>query len=1112
MSQRTVATVRDARRINPPKRCELYRHVLFGTDQRVPLLFAVVIVLTVATVVPTSYAEKNTDFYGDVRRLLEASGPSTPGLPASDESAFQRRVLLGAARNAAAAGDRGLARTRYETLLGGGEDLATRYEFVGLLMCWGSWSEAEGHLRSMVEAAPAEASYQETLADVLIQLQQLPEATALLQSLADRQTLSAAMAIRLGRVLAWQRDYRRAEEVISVMLDRGEPLELTERLGLAEYYVESARPRQALATLEGFPSEVANDTAFQESLLATQTRAEADLGDAARATETVNRLIALPPRDPRKRIDLADALYRSGHDRLASTVYQQLLESGQPDAKLVAKAVTAQVRLLDLPAARATLDRHASAPVSPEVAAAEANYLVVAGRHAEAARRYERLIAADPESVDLCNGYGHLWFSVGDFLRAEAEYRKSLALEPGSTKSTIFLARALVNSRQHEQAICVLRDAVIDASSREILRLPLIETLGEAGRYTEAAALCVSALGASKDEAERDQLRTELGFARLHQGDLLGACESYEAVLAGRDPFDPKATYGLYRSLRQAGQATVAQALLSRFEEGVGHDLPRRMRLADLATGDCDGTLAERLLAPLHAASPENGFVLIRLGESASLVDRRTGGRRDETYLRRLLEMEPDNTRARLGLARSLARTQQIDCSRYEYATLLAALPSHRLAAGERSRVTYGGHGVDAGVVEFTRAQVRTANAPSKRTDPLADLEQDLLSLESDAKWLKPTQPRRAIGYYRPLLELDRINEEAHFDLAQVYGSLDHTGAAANRFCRLLEVNPCHTEARIALTRAKLERSPQWWSDYTFDELTGRDGLTEITRQRVSTFARGPLGDENEFYYAGYAHEWLEGAGDNCVEADVALLGARRRAGDYTTLFADLEVADYTSGFATRPQFHAGIRHRDPNDVVWTVAGLLENLDSNRESIAQDIYRTGVEATASTAINWRWNLTAGYRGADYSDDNRSHEASLLSEYLLCYGEGRRQWRALVDLYAFDFDDPTRRGPGPDGVVGAVHPYFAPSGFTFATAGLEYKHWLSRHNFKYANHWWWSAYGGARLDSDGVGYGLGRLRSHRDHRNWLTTGVDASVVRSSVYDATSLRAFLIVRYR
>lgn len=1071
---------------------------------------AVVFAVAVAAVNPASHAENGSGFYGDVRRLLESSDSTAGTRSAPEEAVFQRRVLLGAARNAAAAGDRGLARIRYETLLESSKDLATRYEFVGLLMRWGSWSEAENHLRAMVEAAPAEASYQETLADVLIQLQQLPEATALLQSLADRQTLPAAMAIRLGRVLAWQRDYKRAEQVITALLDRGELLDLTERLGLAEYYVEARRPHQALATLAGLPSEWADDAAFQESLLATQIRAETELGEAACAT--VDRLAALPLRDPRKRLDLADALYRSGHDRLAVTVYQQLLASGQREAKLVAKTVTAQVRLLDLPAARATLARYADASASPEVAAAEADYLVVAGRHAEAARRYRILVAADPESVDLRNGYGHLWFSVGDFLRAEAEYRTSLALEPGSTKTTIFLARALVNSRQHDRAIRVLRNAAVDVRSREALRLPLIEALGEAGRYSEAAALCESTLVQSEDPTERGRLQTELGFARLQEHDVPGAAESFEGVLAGRDPFDPKATYGLYQARRRLGDPTGAESLLHAFEAGVGHDLQRRMRLADLATGDCDGRLAERLLAPLHEASPENGFILIRLGESASLVDRRTGGCRDATYFRRLIEMEPDNTRARLGLARSLARTQQIDRSRCQYGTLLSDLPSHRLAAGERSRVVYGGHGVDAGVFEFARAQGRTASAPARRTDPLADLEKDLLSLESDAKWLKPTQPRRAIGYYLPLLELDRINEEAQFDLAQVYGSLDYTGAAANRFCRLLKVNPCHTEAQIALARTRLERSPQGWSDYTFDELAGRDGLTEITRQRFSTIVRGPLGDENEFYYAGYAHEWLQGAADNRVEADVALLGARRRVHDYTTLFADVEIADYTSGFATRPQFHAGGRYRGPNDVVWTVAGLLENLDANRESIAQDIYRTGVEGTASTAINWRWNLTAGYRWADYSDDNRSHEASLLSEYLLCYGEGRRQWRALIDLYAFDFDEPTQRGPGPDGVVGAVHPYFAPSGFTLATVGLEYKHWLSCHNFKYANHWWWSAYGGARLDSDGVGYGLGRLRCQRDHRNWLTTGVDASVVRSPVYDATSLRAFLILRYR
>jgi hypothetical protein len=108
------------------------------------------------------------------------------------------------------------------------------------------------------------------------------------------------------------------------------------------------------------------------------------------------------------------------------------------------------------------------------------------------------------------------------------------------------------------------------------------------------------------------------------------------------------------------------------------------------------------------------------------------------------------------------------------------------------------------------------------------------------------------------------------------------------------------------------------------------------------------------------------------------------------------------------------------------------------------------------------------------------------------------------------DEETIPGPDPSNLAGTIHPYWAPQGFAHVSLGFEYKRWLSRYNFKYANHWWWSAYLGGRVDTDGEGYGLASLRCHRDHCNWLSTGIDGDLVQSRVYDRAGIRAYLIVR--
>ena len=1070
-----------------------------------------------------------------------------PHVPAHDDpNSIRRHVLLGAARNASAQGNVDLAQRRYkEVLKEFPSDDATRYELVGLQMRWGKWRQAEKGIRTLVAADPRNDAYQETLADILIQQQRVEEATEVLERLYRREDLSTRVAIQLGRVLAWQKHFDRAEQVIARVASRQGSMPAELRVELAKYYLESQQPRSALNLANTLKQHGVDHLGIDVVL----SRAHAELGNLDETRECIRRIDAHPNQDIRPRLDLADDFYRVDQDRLALAVYQQVLRRGHRDGVVIAKVVTTHVRLLDLPAAQAIIEEALADDSlldgNSDLLAAYANYLVVVGRYAEAERVFRTLIHDGPPSVDVFNGYGHLWFSVGDYLRAAAEYRTSLTRGPDSRKTIRFLARSLVHSRQYDRALSLLEEAAHDADDgHSELLLPRIESMAAAGMHSEALAICAEALLRVTRHKERSSLLAEAGFAQLRLGNLTAAVKQFESVLQEYDPLSPQATYGMYLALQRLGESDQAEATVARFDDDVGDDLQRRMRLADLATDDCDGELAERILLPAREASPDNVFLLIRLGEAASLKDRPCGTCRDRNYFRQALELQPDNTRALLGLARSYARSRHACQSRGTYRTLLADFPMHRLANEELSRVTYWSCGPDVGMAAYTAARRRLADGrttseatppnelssdgytpltPATETLPFpmtgaashraqsTELEQRLLSLESCAKWHKPWRPRSALCYYRPLVLEDRNNEEGYFDLGQVFGMMDYTAAAAGRLRQLLDVNPCHTEALIALRRTHLERSPQVWSDVGVLDESGRDGLTEITRTRLSTYGRYPLGDENEYLYAGYAQEWLDGGFGSDLQANVALLGAHRRIWDYTTLFVDAEIADYTEGFSTRPQLLAGVQYRDCYDVVWTLTGFVDNVDDNRESINQDIFKRGLEVSAFIPCSWRWNLTATYRWSDYSDHNESHEALLASDYLLCYGCGRHQWRGIIDGYFSSFDEPTIRSSNPLDLAGTIHPYFAPDGFAYVNAGLEYKRWLSRYTFKYANQWWWSAYAGARVDSDGVGYGVGSLRCRRDHCNWLTTGIDASFVRSEVYDRTGVRAYLIVRF-
>ena len=1086
---------------------------------------------------------QDLEFFNSLRE--ELAQPLEIATPTSitPRKVLRRRALLGVARNAVAADDRQQALATLSQLSKEfPHDPDIGFEHAGALMRWGEWRTAEQQLRTLLESdprAPRRGEYAIALTDVLVQQQRHEEACAVLITQLEQRPESTLLRLRLGRLFAWRMAWEEADRTVDGLATSTTPLPTRETLELAAFYLETGRSDLTLKTL----NQLAQQATSLPTAHALRVRALADRGQTAAAISALGKLEQGGSLNDRERLDLADALYRSEHYQAALVAYQQVGDPQKTNhanmpAPLRAKMVRTYVRLWDLPAAAQLLGPTTDTE-DAELLSARANFLTVAGRHAEAESVCRRLMSIDGSDPDHRNAYGHLYYSIGDFLCAESEYRQSLCLAPASLKTLPFVARAMMRSEQHAAAVTMLRAEMTDNSRARSLRPVLIEVLLEGGRARAAAKQCQQALADERRPASRHWLRIQLGTSLLYRGENRGALSELKSVFAEIGPTNPKLVYHLAKAYRRLGQTEQAEEVIKNFEQSVGPNLAKRIAMADLATEVCDGCFAERMLAPALAASPGNVALLNRLGESRALIDRPRGTRGDRAYFQQALALSPDNTRAKLGLARSYARTKQPARSCKSYRQILNRLPSHRLAASELSRVTYGAAGPTDGVASFSQSRRRLA--ADRSTNPVAVTEQlampdslataspaeieqawaqrqrRLLSLEQTAKAAKPWRPRSSINCYRSLILEDRINEEARFDLGQVYGQLNRTRAAAAEFSQLLEVNPCHTEAEWALARTQLELGPQSWSSVRWDERQGRDGLTEISRTRLQTLARlpkswlGKEGDEDEFLYAGYARDFLVDAFDRSIDGDAFQFGGATKPFTYTRLFADLEIVDYDIAVSTRLAGRIGVQSVSRRDVQWTFAGFLNNVLDNSESINQDIFRTGLEGSLFFKPHWRQTLTAGYRWSDYSDDNQANEAYVLVEHLLKYGCGRCQWRLLADVYYFDFAEPTVFVGAPGDLAGAIHPYFSPAGFVFSTLSLEYKRWLSRHNHKYANHWWWSAAAGGRVDSEGFGYGVGSFRLHRDHRAWLTSGVQASLVRSEVFDSTGVRAFLTARW-
>ena len=724
---------------------------------------------------------------------------------------------------------------------------------------------------------------------------------------------------------------------------------------------------------------------------------------------------------------------------------------------------------------------------------------------------------------------GTLHLAMGDPLGAESYFRHGWRLAPRNDSIRGRLAEALRYQNRIEEAVDTLGgtagfyDEPVDQNGPTVgKQIAIAGLLYRARRYEAAGAAARLGLTLATGADDIITLRTILGRSLLGQGRGSEANETLRRAKTMTRTASPELRYGLYQSMLTLGQTHAASSLFNEELSTFGPATGSRIELANLAMSDGNGALAERLMQRAIMFDGTHVYARLLLGEARAMVGRINGSQEDVATLQDVLTRAPDNTRARLGLARAHARMNRFAAGGRHHEMILAALPNHELVQRERARLLYASKGVDVADLAYHQAESihRPADFLPSELNPTTDLSilqaqyeqagQKRLQLQTErmGKRLKNWRPTASQMQFAKLISIDPTNQEAVFDDAQLLSALGRTREAIRRYKQLLRMDPDHVEAKIALRRMQLELRPQVDSSLSYEIRRGRDGLTDLALGRLETVTRLPRGDQDDYLMAGYAYRFLDARRGDDADGNVAILGGSVRPIDPLRLFARIDIEDYDNGFSTRPTFNAGVHYRTAGDTLLELNGLLQNVTANGESIRQDIYYGGFELAATRHLSWRWKTGGRYRFTEYSDDNSAHEAVLINEYLM--KPGRHQWIAKTDANLISFEDGTDFGPVRGDLMGVDHPYFSPSGFVFLTAGVEYRTWLSRHNFLGADERWVSIYGGARVDSDSEGYGLARLRAHRDVCGWMSAHLDTGGIFSSVYQSFDVSALITIR--
>lgn len=189
---------------------------------------------------------------------------------------------------------------------------------------------------------------------------------------------------------------------------------------------------------------------------------------------------------------------------------------------------------------------------SPRLRLAEAVFLEKRGYTDDARKSYEKVLAAEPSSVDAVIGLARLDQVAGRTAEAEAGFLKAIKLNPNSGNPLDALGQFYVDQKRYNEGIAALQRAMAAAPDDKTYRFHYAIALAKSGQIEQAVPMLVEMVGPAA-------MHYNIGLILHEKGDLPGSEEQFvEAVL--KDSRLQAAQYWLKQVQREREQPELAVA------------------------------------------------------------------------------------------------------------------------------------------------------------------------------------------------------------------------------------------------------------------------------------------------------------------------------------------------------------------------------------------------------------------------------------------------------------------------------------------------------------------------------------------------------------------------
>ena len=452
------------------------------------------------------------------------------------------------------------------------------------------------------------------------------------------------------------------------------------KLGIANYYVYTSQFDKAIAPLQ---TVLAADPNNVEALISlgnalTYTKQPGD------AVAYYQKALALKPDDINARLGLGRALVFAGQNAQGATELRRVLDADPNNREALEALAVAQNKTAPsqaLQTYQALLGRTTDPDKRASIYASMGDLQLGANDLTAAASSYQQAAQLAPSNADINLSYAQILGYNDDYASAGPIVERVLAMQPRNPRALalqVEVASKTGDSARATQLAAALRD-ITPATAQEALAVA--DALRDAGDPKAATALLVRASGLSSDPA----LGLRIANATRDNGDYTGSVELYNRLLRV-DPNDISARVNLARALYYSNNLDEATKQIDQVLQLDAQNQDALLVRAEvLLAGDTEQgrTEASRIATDLLAGG-DNAAASTIVGEV--LTSRQQFAGAIEQF-RKVLQLDPNNLQAQLGLARNLYYARQVEDSISEYQKLIGETPADTLPRLELAQI-----------------------------------------------------------------------------------------------------------------------------------------------------------------------------------------------------------------------------------------------------------------------------------------------------------------------------------------------------------------------------------------------------------------------------------------